>query len=187
MKRWTIGVDPGATGGIAFLSPEGGCHVYPMPMVGKEVDLGWIKDRCDQYRSTEYVGGFDNWHAWIEEAQAFPGVTKPEKCRKCGLVTMRRQAQGVVSTGTFMRAAGLIEGCFVGMGIDCTRVKAKEWQNVMLTGMRGRSALKAASIAQARDRFPSATFKRTPRCTTYSDGMTDSALVAAYGSRITLV
>lgn len=184
MKRWTIGVDPGAAGGIAFLDPDGACHVYPMPLVGKEVDLDWIKVRCNGFQ--KFVG-WSGWYAWIEEAQAFPGVTKPEKCHKCGLVTMRRQAQGVVSTGTFMRGAALIEGCFIGMGIECTRIKAKAWQKIMLGPIRGRKALKVASIAKARELFPSVDFKRTPRCRTHSDGMTDSALIAVCGSRITIV
>ncbi len=193
MKRWTIGVDPGLTGGITFLNSDGECYVYPMPLAGKEVDLGWIVEKCYLFR--RFVG-WEDWHAWIEKAQAFPGVMKPETCRKCGLVTQRRQAQGVVSTGAFMRGAGLIEGCLVGMGIECTQVDAKDWQKIMLLRNaqgalapvpRGRKALKAASIAKARKLFPSVDFKRTPRCKTHSDGMTDSALIAAYGSRITVV
>ena len=188
-RRWTIGVDPGATGGITFLESDGTCYVYPMPLIGKEVDLESIKQWCAIYGPRFTVDYWDGWHAWIEKAQAFPGVTKPEECPKCGLVTMRRQSQGVVSTGTFMRGAALIEGCFVGMGIECTRVAAKDWQKGML-GLylpRGRKAIKAKSIARARYLFPSVTFKRTPRCRMYSHGMTDSALIAEYGSRVTVL
>ena len=192
-RRWTIGVDPGQTGGITFLDSDGGCYVYPMPLVGKEVDLAWIKDRCN---GLQKFLGWSGWHAWIEKAQAFPGIEKAYLCPSCGLVTRRRQPQGVVSTGTFMRGAGLIEGLLVGMGIECTRVAAKDWQKIMLLRNaqgtlapvpRGRKALKAASIAKARKLFPSVDFKRTPRCKTCSDGMTDSALIAAFGSRITVL
>ncbi len=195
-RLWTIGVDPGQTGGFAYLGPDGECYVYPMPLIGKEVDLESIKQWCAIYGPRFTVDYWDGWHAWIEKAQAFPGVMKPETCRKCGLVTQRRQSQGVVSTGTFMRGAGLIWGCLIGMGIECTQVDAKDWQKIMLLRNaqgalapvpRGRKALKAASIAKARKLFPSVDFKRTPRCKTHSDGMTDSALIAAYGSRITVV
>ncbi len=185
MKRWTIGVDPGLTGGITFLNSDGECYAYPMPLVGKEVDLGWIVDKCSRFRQ---LVGWSGWHAWIEKAQAFPGVTKRELCPQCGFATERRQSQGVVSTGTSMRGAGLLEGCFSGMGIKCTRVAAKDWQRFMLGPVpRGRKAIKAASIVEAQKLFRSVTFKRTPRCTTCSDGMTDSALIAAYGSRSTVV
>ncbi len=199
MKRWTIGVDPGQQGGFTILNSNGGCHIYPIPLVDKEVDLEWLMLRCNTFRK---YGDWREWHAWIEKVQAFPGALKPIECPRCKLVNLHRQPQGVVSTGTFMRGAGLIEGCFVGMGIACTRIAAKDWQKIMLgyysafgmgeprTGKcppRGRAALKAASIAEAQRRFPSATFKRTARCRTYSDGMADSALIAVYGSRITLV
>ena len=187
MNLWTIGVDPGKEGGMTIFLDDKLTSVHALPFVGKDLALRDIMVWCERLNLGHKKVGWDHWHAWIEEAQAFPGKLKPEKCRKCGLVTMRRQAQGVVSTGTFMRGAGLIEGCFIGMGIDCTRIKAKAWQKIMLTGMRGRAALKAASIAQARQLFPSVTFKRTQRCRTYSDGMTDSALIAVCGSRITVV
>lgn len=183
-NKWTIGVDPGAKGGFTILGSNGACYVFPLPLVGKEVDLDWIAEKCNQYR--EYVG-WHGWHAWIEKTQA---MRRPPRgataCPACGSLPA---TQGVVSTGTFMRGAGLVEGCLRGMGIDCTRIKAQEWQTIMLgpNRPRGRAALKAASIAKARALFPGVTFKRTSRCTTYSDGMTDSALIAACGSKMTVV
>lgn len=185
MNKVTIGVDVGAKGGLTFMCGTIEAYlvaVYPMPMVGNEIDLGQIEARIKQWMRA-WPG---EWHAWIEEAQAFPGVMKPEKCRKCGLVTQRRQSQGVVSTGTFMRGAGLVEGCLRTLGIECTLIKAQAWQKIMLGPgrPRGRVPLKLASIRKARELFPEVGFKRTSRCTTYSDGMADSALIAACGSKM---
>lgn len=191
----TIGIDPGQKGGIAILLRRNMTTVgngfawellgvHPMPLVGKEPGLDAIVEWI--WRAGWLGQGSDgkNWHAWIEDAQAMrrprPGATA---CPACGSLPA---TQGVVATATFVGGARLIEGCLRGMGIECTRIKAQEWQKIMLGPKRprGRVPLKLASIRKARGMFPEVNFKRTARCTTYSDGMTDAALIAAYGSRM---
>ncbi len=186
MNIVTIGVDPGFRGGLTYMRGTIEANlvaVYPMPMVGKEIDLDQIKEWTKRW--ILMWGG--DWHAWIEDAQA---MRRPQRgataCPACGSLP---GTQGVVATGTFMRGAGLVEGCLRGIGIECTRIKAQTWHKSMLgpTRPRGRAAVKAASIVRARELFPGVDFKRTARCTTYSDGMTDSALIAAHGSKMNVV
>lgn len=202
MSKATIGVDPGAWGGFAFTRLANRAEVYPMPMVGKEVNLEQIKEWTKHW--ILMWGG--EWHAWIEESLEVGYKPADPACHACqgtGKVHVAsfksrpcpcRTHQGLHATGRLLHSAGLVEGCLRTLGIECTRIPAPAWQSVMLGLKRAkepiakhRAALKAASIATARRLFPDVNFKRTSRCTTFSDGMTDSALIAVCGSRMTVV
>ena len=119
-----IGFDPGLKGGWSLMSTSNRISVFPMPVLDGQVDVADIRALL----TACVKGPLITFHAYIEKAQAFPGITKLVCCKRCGLETHQRQAQGVVSTGTFMEGAGLIRGLLIGMGIEVTRIAAKEWQ-----------------------------------------------------------
>lgn len=198
MNRVTIGVDPGARGGFAFTRPTNWVEVYPMPMVGKEVNLEQIKEWTKHW--ILMWGG--EWHAWIEESLEVGYKPADPVCRICqgnGKVYMAsfrsrpcpcRTRQGLRATARLLRSAGLVEGCLRALGIECTRISAPAWQSVAL-GLRRtkqpikerRAALKAASIKMAKIRFPGICLRRTDRSRVDDHNLADAANIAWVGSR----
>lgn len=104
----TIGVDPGQTGAIALLDPEGLIDVFDMPTVDGRVS-GVLLDDLEQWSD----GRFGT--VVIEDVHAMP-------------------KQGVSSTFKFGRSLGVVEGFFAGCRRPIVYVPPSRWKRDLLLG-----------------------------------------------------
>ena len=86
--------------------------------------------------------------------------------------------QGVTSTFNFGKSAGFIEGVLQTCGIPYQLVPPQKWKKDYSI-----SSDKNQSIAVCKRLFPEVSLRRTDRCTTDSDGMAESLLLALYAKR----
>ena len=102
-----MGIDPGKTGGVAFIS-GGELHTFPMPILAGEVDAGRLASLIHEYRPTR---------AAVEKAQAMPkqGVT------------------GVFSYGT---GYGMIRGVLGALQVPYVLVGPRTWKAKVLYGTK---------------------------------------------------
>lgn len=156
-----IGVDPGKEGFITVM--RGGAFVHhPIPMVGhRELDMVAlsalivsIASECDP-KMTQVV---------IEDVHAIYGSSAG-------------------ATFTFGGIAYALRMGFIMVGLPVVLVAPKKWQKEMFEGVKVDSDKKVMSIAAAKRLCPGADLRRTPRCTKPDDNLTDSLLIAIYGSR----
>ena len=163
--KYFIGIDPGLHGGIAILEQSGkpaAVHAMPTLKLGDKdtLDLNEIRDIFRFYDSPTETGNGDVKIVVIEQQRAMP-------------------KQGVTSTFTIGKGYGQLMGICAGMSIPYTIVQPREWQKKMFGGMPKGDG-KKHSILIARQLFPNTIFKKTPRCTSIHDGMTDAILIAEY-------
>ena len=152
-----IGIDPGLSGGIAYLNEEGIAQVWTMPILTigtkKEINIkvlsSWLK--VNAYACT-MVG--------VETQHAMP-------------------KQGVSSMFKIGKGYGIILGILSALEIPFTEVRAGEWQKVMFAGYPKENT-KDLSKKIAQQLYPAVDFKATSRCTNLHDGMTDAILIATY-------
>jgi crossover junction endodeoxyribonuclease RuvC len=151
-----LGIDPGASGGIAFFSMQRGLlSIFDMPTV--EVKRGGKNKReVSAAMLNAIIGARDIDAAFVEKVGAMPG-------------------QGVSSMFQFGRSVGMIEGVLAALEIPTNYVTPQGWQKAV--GARGG---KDASRARAAELFPAyaANFSRKK-----DDGRADAALIAWYGAQ----
>lgn len=151
-----LGIDPGASGGIAFFSMQRGLlSIFDMPTV--EVKRGGKNKReVSAAMLNAIIGARDIDVAFVEKVGAMPG-------------------QGVSSMFQFGRSVGMIEGVLAALEIPTNYVTPQSWQKAV--GARGG---KDASRARAAELFPAyaANFSRKK-----DDGRADAALIAWYGAQ----
>jgi len=151
-----LGIDPGASGGIAFFSMQRGLlSIFDMPTV--EVKRGGKNKReVSAAMLNAIIGARDIDAAFVEKVGAMPG-------------------QGVSSMFQFGRSVGMIEGVLSALEIPTNYVTPQVWQKAV--GARGG---KDASRARAAELFPAyaANFSRKK-----DDGRADAALIAWYGAQ----
>ena len=124
MSEWIIGIDPGASGGIACMG-EG---VDAMKM-STEVDV------ADELRSVLLAGKKETGKApfaFLEKVHAMP-------------------KQGVTSTFAFGQSYGFLRGCLIALGIPFEEVTPQKWQKAMGCLSKGD---KNVTKARARQLFP---------------------------------
>ncbi len=152
-----LGIDPGASGGIAFFSMQRGLlSIFDMPTV--EVKRGGKNKReVSAAMLNAIIGARDINAAFVEKVGAMPG-------------------QGVSSMFQFGRSVGMIEGVLSALEIPTNYVTPQSWQKAV--GARGG---KDASRARAAELFPAyaANFTRKK-----DDGRADAALIAWYGAQL---
>jgi len=152
-----LGIDPGASGGIAFFSMQRGLlSIFDMPTV--EVKRGGKNKReVSAAMLNAIIGARDIDAAFVEKVGAMPG-------------------QGVSSMFQFGRSVGMIEGVLATLEIPTNYVTPQGWQKAV--GARGG---KDASRARAAELFPAyaANFTRKK-----DDGRADAALIAWYGAQL---
>lgn len=150
-----LGIDPGASGGLALLSDNGmDLEVIPMPWithVGINVEpvRSWIIKAS---------------RVFLEDIQVRPG-------------------EGVKATKTSCVNWGRIMGIADGLSVSLKVVQAKDWQKLAGVSSRDKRERKATSVALAQRTWPQCSFMPTERCTKPSDGMAEAALIAEYGRR----
>jgi crossover junction endodeoxyribonuclease RuvC len=151
-----IGVDPGATGAFAILDLDTR-HLVIIDMPTTKVKRGTRNvNQVDAVRLAHLLGPhIRNAHAIVEKVHSMPG-------------------QGVASTFSFGRAAGIIEGVLAALDVPFSLVAPAVWTKKMrLFGG------KDGSRARASELFPDQAhlFKRKK-----DDGRADAVLIACYGA-----
>jgi len=151
---WIVGIDPGASGALAFFDDEK-CvlEIHDMPVLVVKRN-GKLKREV----STPIVAGllrkYEPTHAYLELVGARPG-------------------QGVSSMYQFGRTVGMLEGCLGALMVPTTVVAPQRWQK--FTGTRGG---KGGARLRAAELFPAfATYFARAK----DDGRADAALIAWWG------
>lgn len=162
-----IGIDLGLKGGIALLKNGKLFSVDPMPvtdiLVGKK-----IKSNYDIYEIyaiiKRIVSDYEINMAVMERLRAMPN----------------QMSQTSFSMGY---GVGVFRTIFTILEIPYTEIEPRSWQKKVF-GQLGisynKDTTKEASKQAAKQLFPNIDFKRTSRCKTDSDGLTDSALIGYY-------
>ena len=157
-SRLFLGVDPGMSGALAMVSQNHEVENFPMPVVGKILDIPRILCFLKNFRPR-----ID--HAIIEQVSAMPG-------------------QGVSSMFKFGRVYGIMEGLIGGLGIPYTLVTPQAWQKVMHVGVEGKALDPKERSCVAIGRLGlDAGLPRGPRSGKLHDGVVDAVLIAEYCRR----
>ncbi len=170
-KNFIVGIDPGLSGAISFLSTSRDrIEVYPMPEHKKEkgvqafnIDeiIHILQEKKDQILSV-----------FIEKQQVFP-------------------SQGSVSSGNLMYGYGLLIGIIKASSIPMRVITPKEWKNVLFKGMppldnNDKNQLKERSCYVALTLYPDVKDQllRGKRARKTDHNLAESLLIAEYGVRI---
>ena len=103
-----IGIDPGAKGGIAFLSKDKLLDAMKMPIAGKQLDITAI---------AHTISYFDVKLAVVEKVHAMPG-------------------QGVTSMFKFGKSYGTLLGILGTLKIPTKLVTPQAWKKLILAGTK---------------------------------------------------
>ncbi len=157
-----VGVDPGLKGAIAFEYHDG-MIVQPLPInkvqVGKKIRSEI--DVVDAHASiTAALKSGYEMIAYIEKVHAMPG-------------------QGVTSMFNFGKGYGEIRTTLKLVMNKVVDVEPRTWQKALFGA--GKHS-KEDSIALAKELYPNVDLKRSPRCTSDSDGLAEAILLAHYGT-----
>lgn len=120
-----IGIDPGQTGGIAYIDHASGqSHAMPMPVMGKDID---------GHELANALRGLTIDTVILEKVHAMP-------------------KQGVSSTFKFGMGFGLVIGVCEALGIPYRLVTPQAWKKTVLAGT---AKDKDAAVAFVRRAYPS--------------------------------
>lgn len=120
-----VGIDPGLTGAIAIVNPDGVLiDAYDMPVIGKHINVAQLAT-YEGWRTTPHL-----FHAIIEQVASRPG-------------------QSSVATFTFGHGVGSVEAMFATLGVPLTRVTPAKWKKHY-----GLSSDKAESRRRATELWP---------------------------------
>lgn len=119
-----VGIDPGQTGGLAYID-ERGCRSWAvaMPVLGKDIDGALLADLLRDWAPETVI---------VEKVHSMP-------------------KQGVASTFKFGTGFGRILGVLEALGAPYRLVTPQEWKKTVLTGT---AKDKDAAIAFASRAFP---------------------------------
>lgn len=149
----TIGIDPGLSGAIAFLSADGTLElVADLPIV-RDKSLAWVDGGALQSMLLDAIGG-RQCRAVVERVSAMPG-------------------QGVASSFLFGVGLGSILSVLQAMHIRIEFATAAVWKRSY-----GLSKDKHASLHKARLMFPTAELHLAKH-----DGRAEALLIAEFGRR----
>lgn len=123
----TIGIDPGASGGIAWIDERGKACVEKMPETLADI---WNLIESIRYDSTDNFG--QNCKACLEQVHSMPG-------------------QGVSSSFKFGNGFGHLEMALTAAGIPFERVTPQKWQKAMGCMTKGQ---KNITKKRAQELFP---------------------------------
>lgn len=153
-----VGIDPGLSGGIAWIGKDGEHCCCVMPVIDKRPDIQAI--------GTLLTGLKPN-KVYIERLDWTGG-------------------QGATSAKTCGVAYGMLIGFLAARMVPTVEVPASKWKASMgVTGAKlTPKQKKEKSIALAMSLFPCAELKATPKCKVYHDGMGEALLIAEYGRRL---
>lgn len=155
-----IGIDPGKEGFITVMNSFG-VKTFPIPKVGKEVDLNELSNLIIDISSKCVV---DKTIVVIEDVHALAG-----------------SAAG--ATFAFGGVCWALRMGFIMCGLRIVLVSPKKWQKEMFEGIKKMTDTKAMSVLAAKRLFPNVRLTRTEKCTKPDNNLTDSLLIAEYGRR----
>ncbi len=154
-----IGIDPGLTGAIAVLFPEGGLFmVFDMPIMPNGKGKGRVKNKVNCYELAKAIKkmmdeGAVISAAYLEKVASMPG-------------------QGVAGVFSLGKSAGAVEGVLAGLGIPLVEVTPQAWKKG--AGLIGTEKDVARTVAQ--QLYPSASLARKK-----DGGRADALLIARHG------
>lgn len=172
-----IAIDPGLSGAVAVLCPDGPLEVWCTPTLTMTTN-GRKRSYYDEGPMRDLLDHWDSPTAWIEEARVRPMARRG----KDGKVRPIGPGQ-IIDAGRLMGGYMLWRGILTGLRIPYVVVPPQTWQKEMLAGMP-KGDTKTSGILVAQRLWPDEPFRRTERCTTPHDGMTDAALIAEFGRRM---
>lgn len=158
MNDAVLGVDPGLSGALAYVSGGRLLQVYDMPTLAMSRN-GKAKKVLDMHELARLIrDGPPISCAYVEQVGAMPG-------------------QGVSSVYAFGYSTGGIVGVLVGIGLTVHQVAPQVWKRYFKIGA---GSGKDASRAAAKNLFPAAAglFARVK-----DDGRAEAALIALYGDQ----
>lgn len=155
MKRYTLGIDPGKSGGLAVYSvhEHDFIAVTPMLVAGKDLDLPalalWIVNNAP-----------DNTLGCIEKVSAMPG-------------------QGVTAMFNFGFCTGNLHGILAALGIAYVIVSPQRWKKSILAGTLKD---KNAAIDYCTRLYPHVSLLATERSRKPHTGISDAMCIALYAA-----
>lgn len=161
-----VGIDPGKTGAIGWIHPDGTAGACPTPIL--EFSNGkWDFDKDEMIAILAATSQYDPNPPFvaIEKVNAAP---------------MRGRKQGAAGMFGFGRGVGLWLGYLSVMAIPFVEVDPRRWKKVVLSGT---AKDKAAAIDFAARFFPAVSLLAKPRSRVPSDGMADALCLAEYARR----
>ena len=155
--KFIVGIDPGAHGAVAIMSPTGRLvKVIDMPVVEMKVGKAMKLRVSPELLAHELSPFRGNADGWVEQVTAMPG-------------------QGVSSMFAFGESFGIVKGVMAGCGINIHTATPSKWKKAMEL-----NAGKDGSRAKAIQMWPECAelFKRVK-----DDGRAEAALIAEFGRR----
>ena len=165
-----IGIDPGATGAITVLNPDGTSVIYVNPLNATKSDV----DGKEVYRIITQTMSKGRTFVAIERSQSMPG-------------------QGVAGVFTYGRGYGKLLAALEIAGVAFEEVTSVKWKKVVGLSIpkiqkekmnERKKRLKAASAALAVKLFPDDAGRIFGPMGGIKDGIAESLLLAEYGRRI---
>jgi crossover junction endodeoxyribonuclease RuvC len=161
-NRVYIGCDPGSTGAIVALFPDGSLAVYDVPLSASPVG-GSVIDDAATWALAQFLSSFG-------------------PCTFCIEHTWGVRGQGGSSQYKFGDTAGSLRAMFVAAGCRVVRASSQRWTAALRVGSD-----KARHVAAACDLFPAHAREFTPargRITlAQCEGRADATLIAEYARR----
>jgi crossover junction endodeoxyribonuclease RuvC len=130
MSLFTLGIDPGITGAIAFFPSHAPASVFDMPAVAERVDA-WALHALLSQQVVEVCGVAQEVHCFVEHAQAMP-------------------RDGVTSSFHYGVSYGILLGVLAVLVIPYTEVRPGQWKRAL--GLQGKD--KEAARLRAMQVFP---------------------------------
>jgi crossover junction endodeoxyribonuclease RuvC len=154
-----LGIDPGQSGALVLLSPEGKIlskAIMPIDAV-KDLDKQTTKSLFELFAS---VGPL---HIFFERIIPY--------------------AMNGTSALTFGRMLGMMEQMIWDMKIPITFIEAAKWGKEMHQGIDADLKPKAKSLIAFQRLFPGVDMRATQKSKNQHDGLVDALLIAEYGRR----
>ncbi len=133
-KMIEIGIDPGASGGIAVRDEKGAVTAFPMPRTEGDICSNlWTIRQVANVAEVPAV-------AYVEDLPYFTGKNLPGS-----------------SIGKMFRNFGFILGCLQSLSFEVVMIKPQRWQKLLALGTKGSSTTtewKNKLKADAQRRFP---------------------------------
>lgn len=172
-----LGIDPGLSGGLAWVNEDGLVFRYTrMPTLkeGKKTVL-------DEVALRDIIAAHGIDHVFLEKQQAMR-KSVGKKCPAC----KKFPQQGVVAVFSNAANYGILRGMIVMARLPHTLVASQTWQAEMFKDTpkrerKGRSKELAKQIAGRL--WPDKTFLASKRSRKPHEGMIDAAMIAEYGRR----
>ena len=170
-----IGIDPGSSGGVAYIDTEKNKHAaIKMPVIKSVFDLNEFSKIMRRLLST------DHHHVVMEDVHSIFGMSAK-------------------SNFSFGKNVGNIEGVLASFSAKYTKVTPKVWQAEMWQGInivkintgkktksgnvKYKTDTKATSLLAAKRLFPEDDFLASERSSKPHDGIIDALLMAEYAKR----